>query len=127
MINTTEIYRLLAQMRGVVIGSEALRGVHPEVTTAWADDAAVRQIGSLIERALVLMGTEPIPSSGVAATEQHRSSVEIESRAKGEPGLKVKAYTGSDLEDPAARAVEMFRRLKAQLAEEAKVKEGTAS
>lgn len=119
MIHTTELYRLLKQMEAVLRGSETLRAAN--ATASWTNEAALRQLVSLNACALHVIADEPIPSDVAATEPRSQSSVEIESRVKGEPGIKVKAYTGSDLEDPAARAVEMFRRLRYQLTEETQV------
>lgn len=123
MIHTTELYRLLKQMEGVVHGADALRD--ERTLAAWTNEAALRQIAGLLGCALKLVEKEPIPAApAVALTSQaSQSSVEIEGRAKGPPGIKVKVY---DAEPHKAmlRAAEIYDLTVAKYAAQAQIQEG---
>jgi hypothetical protein len=89
-----ELLTVLTSIQRVVSFSDTMCGSAAEVAASYTDSAALRQVLSLAKRGIDLLNlAEEATGPAVALHDPApQSSVEIESRVKGVPGVKVKVY-----------------------------------
>ncbi len=105
------VYKILHDIVAVVGLSDSMRPPATPEQASYTDKAALAQVRALAGHRLdLLTAGEDISPAGPEA----RSSVAIETMAKGAPKITVKAYTGS----PIAPALEQAKQAWSQLLDE---------
>jgi hypothetical protein len=117
-----ELYRVLTNIVGVCDQSDCLSPVGVAELSSFTDAAAIQQARALALRALDVLTN----ADGATAASDARSSVSIETMAKGTPKLTVKAYTGSPVEPALNDAWDNWQALMRRLVEDARVTEKEA-
>jgi hypothetical protein len=109
-----ELYRTLTNIVSVLDQSESQDGGE---LASFTDGAAIRQARALASRGLELLTTgEDVSPAGPDA----RSSVAIETMAKGEPKITIKAYSGSPIAPALEQAKEAWSQLLGELLSESR-------
>lgn len=97
MSRDIELRSILNMIRATAQASDSMQaGLAESPTIAFSDAAALAQVVGLAASAIGLLSRrDELAPAAVITSEAPQSSVEIESRVKGPPALKVKVYSSS--------------------------------